>query len=78
MQRLVVAILFALSVFGPRVCFAQAAKSLIPAYQAISTPDFGYLPTYVARAKGFFTDERLDLKVNGPTKRRKSPQRTSS
>ncbi|HSE87450.1 MAG TPA: ABC transporter substrate-binding protein [Candidatus Binatia bacterium] len=38
-------------------------KNLIPAYQAISTPDFGYLPTYVARAKGFFTDERLDLKV---------------
>ena len=44
------------------VCFPQPSKSLT-VYQAISTPDFGYLPTYVARAKGFFTDERLDLKV---------------
>jgi len=44
------------------VCFPQPSKS-ISVYQAISTPDFGYLPTYVARAKGFFTDERLDLKV---------------
>jgi len=46
----------------PSVCFPQPSKS-ISVYQAISTPDFGYLPTYVARAKGFFTDERLDLKV---------------
>jgi 4-amino-4-deoxy-L-arabinose transferase-like glycosyltransferase len=41
--RLVVTIFFALSVFGPGVCFAQAAKNLIPAYEAISTPDFGYV-----------------------------------
>ena len=46
----------------PSVCLPQPSKS-ISVYQAISTPDFGYLPTYVARAKGFFTDERLDLKV---------------
>jgi NitT/TauT family transport system substrate-binding protein len=46
----------------PSVCFAQPSTS-ISVYQAISTPDFGYLPTYVARAKGFFTDERLDLKI---------------
>lgn len=46
----------------PSVCFPQPSKS-ISVYQAISTPDFGYLPTYVARAKGFFTDERLELKV---------------
>ena len=63
MRHLVVTMLFALLVFGPSMCFAQPAKNLIPAYQAISTPDFGYLPTYVARAKGFFIDERLDLKV---------------
>ena len=44
------------------LCFPQPSKGLT-VYQAISTPDFGYLPTYVARAKGFFTDERLDLKV---------------
>ena len=67
MRRLVVTMLFALSVFGPSMCFAQPAKNLIPAYQAISTPDFGYLPTYVARAKGFFTDERLDANVPGRT-----------
>jgi ABC-type nitrate/sulfonate/bicarbonate transport system substrate-binding protein len=63
MRPLAVTILFMLFVFDPTVCFAQPAKSTIPVYQAISTPDFGYLPTYVARAKGFFTDERLDLKV---------------
>jgi hypothetical protein len=42
-RHLVVTTLFALSVFGPSVCFAQTAKNLIPAYQAISTPDFGYV-----------------------------------
>lgn len=47
----------------PTSALAQVAKNLIPSYQAISTPDFGYLPTYVARAKNFFTDERLDVKV---------------
>jgi NitT/TauT family transport system substrate-binding protein len=47
----------------PAVSFSQATKSVLSVYQAISTPDFGYLPNYVARAKGFFTDERLDLKV---------------
>ncbi len=47
----------------PSVSFSQPSKSMISVYQAISTPDFGYLPNYVARAKGFFTDERLDLKV---------------
>ena len=47
----------------PSVSFSQATKGVLSVYQAISTPDFGYLPNYVARAKGFFTDERLDLKV---------------
>ena len=47
----------------PSRSFAQPSKSMISVYQAISTPDFGYLPNYVGRAKGFFTDERLDLKV---------------
>jgi len=41
----------------PAVSFSQPSKSMISVYQAISTPDFGYLPNYVARAKGFFTDE---------------------
>ena len=47
----------------PSVSSSQTAKGMISVYQAISTPDFGYLPNYVARVKGFFTDERLDLKV---------------
>ena len=51
MNRLVLAIVFVLSSLDYNLCFAQT-KNLIPAYQAISTPDFGYLPTYVARAKG--------------------------
>ena len=46
----------------PSVSLSQPTK-VISVYQAISTPDFGYLPNYVARAKGFFTDERLDVKV---------------
>lgn len=62
MKYLPAAIFFVLSSFNYDLCFAQT-KNLIPAYQAISTPDFGYLPTYVAKAKGFFTDERLDLKI---------------
>ena len=62
MKSLVLAIVFALPNLFYNVCYPQT-KSLIPAFQAISTPDFGYLPTYVARAKGFFTDERLDLKI---------------
>jgi NitT/TauT family transport system substrate-binding protein len=44
-------------------CFAQQTTNLAPAFQAISTPDFGYLPLYVARSMGFFKDERLDLKL---------------
>jgi NitT/TauT family transport system substrate-binding protein len=62
MKSFVRVIVFVLPNLVYSLCFPQA-KTLIPAYQAISTPDFGYLPTYVARAKGFFTDERLDLKV---------------
>src|SRR4249920_3922534 len=63
MKRRLVAFMIALSGLTGALSFAQATKGLMPSYQAISTPDFGYLPTYVARAKGFFTDERLDLKV---------------
>lgn len=63
MSRLVFA--FCVLVFGlaNTLCFAQQTKSPIAVLQSVSTPDFGYLPTYVARAKGFFTDERLDVKV---------------
>ena len=60
MKSLARAIIFLLPHLVYTPCFPQA-KTPTQAYQAISTPDFGYLPTYVARAKGFFTDERLDL-----------------
>jgi ABC-type nitrate/sulfonate/bicarbonate transport system substrate-binding protein len=46
--------------------FAQEQKkpaTRMQAMQAISTPDFGYLPTYLAKGKNFFADEGLDLKL---------------
>jgi NitT/TauT family transport system substrate-binding protein len=43
--------------------FAQEPRRLVPAMQAISTVDFGYLPTFLARSKGFFVQEGLDLKL---------------
>ncbi|HEY7167198.1 MAG TPA: ABC transporter substrate-binding protein [Candidatus Binatia bacterium] len=62
MKHLVIACVLTLPNLIYGLAFAQA-KNRILVYQAISTPDFGYLPTYVARAKGFFSDERLDLKM---------------
>src|SRR3954454_13176764 len=53
MKSLVLAIVFALPNLVYNVCYPQT-KSLIPAFQAISTPDFGYLPTYVAQGEGLF------------------------
>jgi hypothetical protein len=49
MKYRLTAIVLVLSILDSNLCFAQT-KNLMPAYQAISTPDFGYLPTYVARA----------------------------
>ncbi len=43
--------------------FAQDVKKGISVIQGISTPDFGYLASYVARAKGFLDQEGLDLKI---------------
>jgi ABC-type nitrate/sulfonate/bicarbonate transport system substrate-binding protein len=48
------------------IAFAQEAKrpaTRMQAMQAISTPDFGYLPTYVAKGRNFFAEEGLDLKL---------------
>lgn len=42
---------------------AQDPKRPIAAMQALSTLDFGYLPTLLARSKGFFVQEGLDLKL---------------
>jgi NitT/TauT family transport system substrate-binding protein len=49
--------------FSWSLSFAQEPKRLIPAMQAISTIDFGYLPSLLARSKGFFAQEGLDLKL---------------
>jgi len=43
--------------------FAQENKKLFTVHQAISTPDFGYLPTLVGRSKGLFVQEGIDLKL---------------
>ena len=51
MKYRLTATVLVLSILDSNLCFAQT-KNLMPAYQAISTPDFGYLPTYVARARG--------------------------
>jgi NitT/TauT family transport system substrate-binding protein len=42
---------------------AQEPRKAIPVLQAVSTIDFGYLPTLLARSKGFFVQEGLDLKL---------------
>ena len=59
-QRLLVFVLV-LCLSGPS--FAQESRKLIPVLQAVSTIDFGYLPTLVARSKGFFVQEGLDVKL---------------
>jgi NitT/TauT family transport system substrate-binding protein len=50
-------------VFFSSSSLAQEPKKPIPVLQAVSTIDFGYLPTLLARSKGFFVQEGLDLKL---------------
>lgn len=42
---------------------AQEPKKMINLIEGISSPDFGYLPSYLARAKGFLANEGVDLKI---------------
>jgi len=42
---------------------AQPAKKEITLIEGISSPDFGYVPSYIARAKGFLANEGVDLKI---------------
>jgi NitT/TauT family transport system substrate-binding protein len=42
---------------------AQPAKKEINLIEGISSPDFGYVPSYIARAKGFLANEGVDLKI---------------
>ncbi len=45
------------------IVLAQGKSDLIPVIEGISSPDFGYLTSYLARARGFFENEGLDLKI---------------
>jgi len=42
---------------------AQEKGKSISVIEGISSPDFGYLPSYLARAKGFLANEGVDLKI---------------
>jgi NitT/TauT family transport system substrate-binding protein len=42
---------------------AQEPKKMTSVIEGISSPDFGYVALYVARAKGFAASEGLDLKI---------------
>lgn len=42
---------------------AQPTKKEINVIEGISSPDFGYFPSYLARAKGFLANEGMDLKI---------------
>src|SRR5919108_2497350 len=52
-----------LILFSSSLSLAQEPKRPISAMQAISTIDFGYLPSLLARSKGFIVQEGLDLKL---------------
>ena len=41
----------------------QPVKKEINLIEGISSPDFGYVPSYIARAKGFLANEGVDLKI---------------
>jgi NitT/TauT family transport system substrate-binding protein len=43
--------------------FAQSVKKEITLIEGISSPDFGYVPSYIARAKGYLASEGVDLKI---------------
>jgi ABC-type nitrate/sulfonate/bicarbonate transport system substrate-binding protein len=43
--------------------FAQSSKKEINLIEGISSPDFGYIASYIARAKGYLANEGLDLKI---------------
>ena len=55
--------LFIFVFFFTSPSLGQEPKKPIPVLQAVSTVDFGYLPTLLARSKGFFVQEGLDLKL---------------
>jgi ABC-type nitrate/sulfonate/bicarbonate transport system substrate-binding protein len=60
-----VAVFFLVWILGPALdgVLAQDKSRLIPVIEGISSPDFGYLPSYLARAKGFLENEGLDMKI---------------
>ena len=59
---LVFGLLFCLGLTFDRAS-AQQAKKDITLIEGISSPDFGYVPSFIARAKGFLASEGVDLKI---------------
>lgn len=53
-------VMFAL---GTQNVLGQEKTELTSVIEGISSPDFGYITSYLARAKGFFRNEGLDLKI---------------
>jgi ABC-type nitrate/sulfonate/bicarbonate transport system substrate-binding protein len=45
------------------IALGQEKSELNTVIEGISSPDFGYVTSYLARAKGFFKNEGLDLKI---------------
>ncbi len=45
------------------LALAQSAKKEITLVEGITSPDFGYVASYLARAKGFLANEGVDLKI---------------
>ncbi len=45
------------------VVLGQEKREINTVIEGISSPDFGYVTSYLARAKGFFKNEGLDLKI---------------
>jgi NitT/TauT family transport system substrate-binding protein len=48
---------------GWECAVAQPVKKEISLIQGISSPDFGYVPSFIARAKGYLASEGVDLKI---------------
>jgi NitT/TauT family transport system substrate-binding protein len=63
MNRLFLICLFLCMALSPERALAQQTKKEITLIEGISSPDFGYVPSYIARAKGLLASEGVDLKI---------------
>src|ERR1043166_3351975 len=63
MSFLVSVLCLTLCVSNWHLAFAQSAKKEITLLEGITSADFGYVASYIARAKGFLANEGVDLKM---------------